>query len=332
MNLNSICAELNLDPLPMGLQIVDAAELARDYFPRLDTDRPALIAGVDTQMLARKARQTLLVNYPARQPVTLLDQGKKTELTLGNLTRARFGKGAVLYLPPLAEPSSPQTLAALVARLRAPGGCPWDREQTHTSLRRALLEETYEVIEALDENDPVKLREELGDLFLHVIFQAQIARDEGEFTLAEVGEELAAKLIRRHPHVFGEVEVANADEVVTNWERIKQEEKKAAGKAQAAPTLDANIPHALPALARAQKVFERAQRKGIARDGQLPPDWLTRVGRSKNRERALGDLLFALAAWAEENELDATSALRAATTRFVKDADKVPGKEKKNKK
>ncbi len=322
MDLNFVCSQLNLDPLARGLQVVDAGEVARDFFPRLDTDRPALIANLTGGALARSVRHTLLVNYPASHPVTLIDGDRKSEHTLGTLTRVKVTQAAVLYLPPLSEPGSPQTLAALVARLRAPGGCPWDRKQTHTSLRRALLEETYEVIEALDENDPAKLREELGDVLLHVLFQAQIAADEGEFTLAEVGEELAAKLIRRHPHVFGEVEVANAEEVVANWEKIKQEEKRAAGKGEAKPALDANIPHALPALARAQKVYERALRKGIAHDGQLPAEIVGQMGKGKNRERTLGELLFALSAWAEENELDATSALRAATARFVKKADK----------
>ncbi|MGB8648759.1 MAG: MazG family protein [Anaerolineae bacterium] len=325
MDLNFVCAQLNLNPLAQGLQVVDAQEVARDFFPRLDTDRPALIANLAAGAVARNVRRTLLVNYPAAHPATLLDGDKRTEHTLGTLNRAKFSPGAVLYIPPLPEPSSPQTLAALVARLRAPGGCPWDRKQTHTSLRRALLEETYEVIEALDENDPAKLREELGDVFLHVLFQAEIARDQDEFTLAEVGEELAAKLIRRHPHVFGAVEVANAEEVVANWEQIKLEEKKAAGKAQVRPALDANIPHALPALARAQKVYERARRKGIANDHPLPAGVVEGMGKGKRRERALGELLLALTAWAEENELDATSALRAATARFVKQADKAMG-------
>ena len=317
MDLTRICSQLNLDPLARGLQIADAQEVARDFFPRLDTDRPALIANLDSLALARRVRRTLLINYPAAHEVALVQDHRTVTRTLGTLTRdVPFAPGVVLYLPPLPEPSSPQTLAAIVARLRAPKGCPWDRKQTHTSLRRALLEETYEVVEALDEDDPAKLREELGDLFLHVLFQAQIARDEDEFRLAQVGEELAAKLIRRHPHVFGEVQVANADEVVTNWERIKQEEKRAAGK-QPARTLESNIPRELPALVRAQKIFERAQRQGITlKDGRFTP-LLAKLGRGKQRERALGELLLALTAYAEANHLDATSALREATARFV---------------
>jgi tetrapyrrole methylase family protein / MazG family protein len=323
MDWNRLCSQLNLDPLVRGLQIVDAQELTRDFFPRLDSDRPALIANLSSPELARAVRSALLVNYPASHQVTLLNGGKALTRTLGTLTRgAKFAHRTVLYLPPLPEPGSPQTVAAIVARLRAPGGCLWDRKQTHASLRRALIEETYEVIEAIDEGDPAKLSEELGDLLLHVLFQTQIAQDQGEFTLAEVGAELAAKLIRRHPHVFGEVDVASAEEVVANWERIKQGEKRAAGAHPAAPALDANIPGELPALARAQKVYERARRAGAALNpDHLPDELVKKIGRGKKRERGLGELLFALAAWAEENGLDATSALRGATARFVEKAD-----------
>jgi tetrapyrrole methylase family protein/MazG family protein len=322
LELDLLCSQLNLDPLAHGLQIVDAQDLGRDFFPRLDGDRPALVANLASRDLAIAVRRTLLVIYPASHQVKLLNGGKPLKRTLGTLSRGvKFSKNSVLYLPPLPEPGSPQTVAAILARLRAPGGCPWDRKQTHASLRRALIEETYEVIEAIDEDDPAKLREELGDLLLHVLFQTQIARDQDEFTLAEVGADLAAKLIRRHPHVFGEVEVANADEVVANWERIKQTEKRAAGAHPAPPTLDANIPREMPALARAQKIHERARRAGIALSPVHLPDGLVkRIGRGRKRERELGEVLFALAAWAEENGLDATSALRGATARFVENS------------
>ncbi len=326
LDLNRLCAQLNLDPLANGLQIVDAPELAHDFFPRLDSDRPALVANLSSPELARAVRRALRIIYPASHRIVLLAAGKPCTCTLRSLTReGKFARGTVLYLPPLPEPSSPQTVAAIVARLRAPGGCPWDRKQTHASLRRALIEETYEVIEAIDEADPAKLREELGDLLLHVLFQTQIARDRDEFTLAEVGAELAAKLIRRHPHVFGEVEVASAEEVVTNWERIKQEEKshKSRPEGAAARALDANIPRELPALARAQKVYGRARRAGLALKPDYPAGALVKkIGRGKKRERELGDLIFALAAWAEENGLDTTSALREATARFVEKAEK----------
>jgi tetrapyrrole methylase family protein/MazG family protein len=319
LDLNLLCSQLDLDPLAQGLQVIDAQDLARDYFPRLDGDRPVLVANLASRELALAVRRTLLVIYPAAHQVKLLNGNKAVSRTLGAFSRgSKYSKSTVLYLPPMPKPGSPQTVAAIIARLRAPGGCPWDRKQTHASLRRALIEETYEVIEAIDEGDPAKLREELGDLLLHVLFQTQIARDQDEFTLAEVGAELAAKLIRRHPHVFGEVEVAGADEVVANWERIKQAEKRAAGAHPAPASLDANIPREMPALARAQKICERARRAGMALSADHLPDGLVgRMGRGKKREQELGELLFALAAWADENGLDATSALRGATARFV---------------
>lgn len=318
LDLNLICSQLNIDPLAHGLQVVDAGEVARDFFPHLDSDRPALIAHLSSDDLARRVRRTLLVVYPAVHEVTVFSGGKRIETPLRSVYRAKFSRNSVLYVPPLPEPGSPQTVAGIVARLRAPGGCPWDRKQTHASLRRALIEETYEVVEAIDEGDPAKLREELGDLLLHVLFQTQIARERNEFTLAQVGAELAAKLIRRHPHVFGDVEVAGADEVIANWERIKQAEKRAAGVHSASPALDANIPAELPALARAQKVYERAKRANIVSTSHPLPDALAnKISRAKKREQELGEVLFSLAAWAEENRLDASSALRGATARFV---------------
>jgi tetrapyrrole methylase family protein/MazG family protein len=317
-DLNRILTTLNIDPDVNGLQIVDARELAREFFPRLDTDRPALIVNVASAALARSARRTLLVNYPATHSITRLNGATSEEKTLNNFARAaKWTRATVLYLPPLSRPSSPQSLAGIVARLRAPKGCPWDREQTHASLRRALIEEMYEVIEAIDENDPVKLREELGDLLLHVLFQTQIARDRNEFTFADVGAELAAKLIRRHPHVFGDVRVSGAQEVLQNWERIKREEKKTVGALRVAP-LDADIPRELPALIRAQKVAKRARGGGRSENGQRESDaWVQKITRGKNRERVLGEVLFALARAAEENGLDAESALREATARIV---------------
>ncbi len=326
LDLSHICSRLELDPLARGLQIADARELAREFFPRLDTDRPALVANLATASLARQVRRTLAVNYPTEHRVTIVRRDQLNVLALSALPHAKgFGREAVLYLPPLPQSSSAQSLAAIVAHLRAPAGCPWDREQTHTSLRRALLEETYEVLEALDESDPAKLQEELGDLLLHVLFQTQIAREANEFTLAEVGAQLAAKLIRRHPHVFGDVQVKSAADVLENWEQIKQQEKQKGGASHVA-RLDADIPRELPALARAQKIFSRARRSAGARISPNGTDEtepiLRKIKQGRDRERNLGDVLFLLASVAEESGLDAESALRGATARFVARAGK----------
>jgi tetrapyrrole methylase family protein/MazG family protein len=208
-----------------------------------------------------------------------------------------------LYVPPLARPSGFNALGEVVAHLRAPEGCPWDRAQTHQSLRKDFLEECYEVLDTLDRNDIPHLREELGDLMLHILLQAQIAAESGEFLLTDVLADITAKLIRRHPHVFGDVQVSGTHEIIANWERIKQAERNDAPH-------PARLPRALPALARAQKIARRNKIKVTTRDIQAA---VAKLARAKNRERALGQVLFALAAYAANKQIDAESALRAAT-------------------
>lgn len=319
--LEPILELLELDPLARGLQMLAARELAADAFPRLDTDRPALVLKLDASNLKQIAR-TLSVNYPAAHIVTLVQNKRARELALEALVaEARVARNTVLYVPPLPHPGSPLTVANIMARLRAPdGGCPWDLEQTHESITRALVEETYEVIEAIADRDMEHLKEELGDLFLHVLFQTQIARDAGEFSLNEVGAELAAKLIRRHPHVFGDLEAKDASWVLENWEKIKKEEKKGKGETANAHALDAGIPRDLPALTRAQKIAERARRRKLAPAANGLTPTLSRQLKGKRgaqRERAYGELLLALAAFAEEQGIDAERALHAASKGLV---------------
>lgn len=207
-----------------------------------------------------------------------------------------------------------------MARLRAPGGCPWDAEQTHASLAPHLLEESHEVLAAIDAGDREAIRDELGDVLLQVVFHAQIAADDGAWDVDDVAQRLIDKLVRRHPHVFGEVAVSGADEVLVNWEQIKTDEK--GGEAQG---LEDDIPGSLPALARASKVQRRAAGFGF--------DWRTReVAIAKLREEIdeleaattpeeaeseLGDVLFAAAAVARRIGADPETALRRTTTRFA---------------
>jgi MazG family protein len=261
-------------------------------------------------------------------------------MTLGQLgERRKITSNSVLYVPPLAHPNSPLTLANIMARLRAPvGGCPWDLEQTHESITRALVEETYEVIEAISDKDAEHLKEELGDLFLHVLFQTQIARDENEFSLSDVGTELAAKLIRRHPHVFGDEQAEGAGWVLDNWEKIKQAEKKKKGQSEKANRPDAGIPRNLPALTRAQKIAERVRRRtddgGRTSDDGRGTDDRDAKGQTSNvkpqefgrrdvftasgaKEELLGDWLMELARLGEEYGIDAERALNAASNRLA---------------
>ncbi len=195
-------------------------------------------------------------------------------------------------------------LARIAARLRAPDGCPWDREQTHASLRPFLLEEAYEALEALDAGDPAKLREELGDLLFQVVIHAELAREEGEFDLADVARLLSEKLVRRHPHVF-EGKAIDGD-VLSQWEKIKRAEKP---KDDTTSILD-GIPAALPALFRAERLQERTRRVGLEVPAiDLPIDI--------DDERVLGDLLFDVVAAARGLGYDAETALRAANERFA---------------
>jgi len=198
-----------------------------------------------------------------------------------------------------------ERLAQIAERLRGPDGCPWDREQTHASLRPLLLEETYEVIAVLDEGDLEHLREELGDLLFHVVLHAQLAREEGAFDLEAVARSANEKLVRRHPHVFEGVAIAG--DLLEQWERIKREERAAAGKPEAS-ILD-GLPKDLPSLYAAERALERAARVGIEPQRvDLPLDIDDADG--------LGAMLFDLAALAREKGLDAEGALRQANARF----------------
>jgi tetrapyrrole methylase family protein/MazG family protein len=308
--MDAACSALGLAPRAQGLQIADARTLARQYFPHLDPDQPALIRGVSSRALARACQQRLALLYPRAHPVTRLDAFGTAAPTLatqsiGTLARARrFAEQTTWYIPPLAQPSSWNALGEVVAHLRAPEGCPWDRVQTHQSLRKDFLEECYEVLETLDANDVPHLREELGDLLLHIFLQAQIAAEADEFLLTDVIADIAAKLVRRHPHVFGDVQVSGTDEIFANWERIKQTERNGAPPSA--------LPRALPALARAQKIAKRAQFKPSAREVQQA---VAHLVRAPQRTRAVGEALFALAAFAATHHIDAESALRAHTRR-----------------
>ena len=214
-----------------------------------------------------------------------------------------------------------QTLVDIVARLRAPGGCPWDREQTHESLRRTLLEEAHEVLEAIDGGDPSVLTEELGDLLVQIAFHADIAREAGHFEMGDVVERINRKLIRRHPHVFGDASVVDAREVERNWERIKAEERAASGQRKS--PVD-GIPASLPTLAAAQLMQDRVARAGFEWDdisGVLDKlreelDELRLAQTQDEKAHELGDVFFVLVNLARWMDLHAEDVLRQANARF----------------
>ena len=322
--LEPVLTALRLDAL-VGLQLADALDLAAQHSPRLDPDRPALVAQLYSRQVASDVKLTLLSVYPSEHLVSLIRAAGTAAQELRPLPLTDLDRDAVdhltsLYIPPLQEPGSLLSFQELVAHLRSPLGCPWDREQTHQSLRPHLLEETYEVLAALDRNDMDQLREELGDLLLQIMLHTEIASECGEFTMPEVVGQIMAKLRRRHPHVFGQVVVEDTGDILRNWETIKRAEK---GARRAASTFD-GIAVALPALARAQAMSDRAARVGFdwphldalwhKVDEELA-ELRAAQGPAAQSER-LGDLLFALATLARRLGVDAESALREATARF----------------
>jgi tetrapyrrole methylase family protein/MazG family protein len=236
-----------------------------------------------------------------------------------------------LYVPPLPHAASLSAFQETVARLRAPGGCPWDRQQSHQSLRPYLLEESYEALAALDTGDSQALAEELGDLLLQIALHVQIAVENGEFMMSDVIEAIDAKLRRRHPHVFGDVSVSGVSEVLTNWEAIKHAERAGAApgdvlveEAPARPSVLDGVPRAMPALARAQVITDRVVRVGFewpTVEGVL--DKLGEEARelaaaqsAEERSAELGDVLFVVVNLARWLGVDAESALRTTNERF----------------
>lgn len=222
-------------------------------------------------------------------------------------------------LPPLEQ------LRSVVSALRSPQGCPWDQEQTHASLRAGLLEEAYEVVAAIDSGDDLNLREELGDLLLQVVFHSQIAQEQNRFSLDAVALDIAQKLVRRHPHVFGSETARDSAAVLVRWEEIKNAEKEAAGLKNSTSALDGVSP-GLPALQHAAKIQKKAAAVGF--DWDAPEPVLTKIEEETSEVRAalgeggrhleeeIGDLLFAVVNLSRHARVDAEVALSRATRKF----------------
>ncbi len=319
---------LGIDALD-GLQLFDAIELTHHHHPPLNPDFPALVGQLYSRSLAGALKLTLMNQYPDEHEVALIHGAGMPEqrivrVLLYQLDRqheaaATPGHLTTLYVPPLTRVSSFEGLQETVAHLRAPGGCPWDREQTHESLRAGLLEEAYESVTAIDQGDIDGLREELGDLLLQVLLQTQIATEAGSFKMPQVIAGIDAKLKYRHPHVWGEVAVEDTGDVLHNWEELKREERGEQGS-----ILD-GVPGALPALQQAHTYGQRVARVGF--------DWqdiggvvskvreeiaeLQNAAAREQREAELGDLLFAVANWARWLGIDPETALRRANARFA---------------
>ena len=337
--LDVILARVGEDALA-GLQLLDAQALP----PRLDPRTPAVIFQVESRARASELKLSLLEHYPTSHPVTLLSRVGGPAEEARNLPLAELDRGEWFdHLTSVWVPAVPEAerapefddLVEIMARLRRPPGCPWDREQDHRSLRRCLLEECYEVLEAIDRDDPEALCQELGDLLLQVLFHAQLGREAGRFNLADVIRALRDKLVARHPHVFrlrgrrspasadegvGDKEIRTAAAVVEEWEAIKGRQVGREG-----PGFE-EVPPTLPALMRAQALQRRAARAGFDWPGlQGPLDKLAEetaelqeaIRRDEGMAEEVGDALFALAKVANALGVEAEQALREASDRFV---------------
>ncbi len=337
--LEPVCTMLELDPFEAGLQLVDATNLAAlqadEIAGKIIPTSPLLIAQVYNRRLASEVKLALSECYPDEWRVKLVraagvdSEEAVIEMPLYELDRNTFANHlSTLYVPPLAEMTAlrlPETLRYLTMRLRrAPDGCPWDRQQTHQSLLRYVIEEAYEVVETLEANDMGKLSDELGDLLLQVYLHAEIARQDGDFSVGDVYENINAKLIRRHPHVFGTVEVSGAGQVVQNWDEIKRQERAQAGKdIQKESALD-GVPPAFPTLMAAQEYQKRAIKKGFEFDDvqgayeKLTEELLElqQATTPEDRLEEMGDLLFVVAHLAHWLKIDADEALRRSNRKF----------------
>jgi tetrapyrrole methylase family protein/MazG family protein len=306
---------------PSKLILLDAQTLSSAHVPPYPPDMPVLLTNVDSRELALHIRTVFLMTYPKDHKVWVVNGSKTKEERLDEMNGDEFSENICLYLPALGEGTSFESFAEIVAHLRAPNGCPWDREQTHETLRKHLLEEAYEAISAIDSGDFADMREEFGDLLLQVVLQSQIASEEGQFNINQVIQGIHSKIVRRHPHVFGDLELDGVQGVLANWEKLKEKER---GEKKEEKGLLDGVPKVLPALSQAQEYQDRAARVGF--------DWpeiegvldkvREEIDEIKNAESdfelasEVGDLLFALVNVARWKHIDAESALRGTNMKF----------------
>lgn len=320
--LTSVFDALRIPP-PPRLILLEAQTLTSAHVPPYPPDMPVLLTNIDSHELVLHLINVLLTTYPNEHLVSVVREANKQDTKIDELDRFEFSQDTCLYIPALGEGTSFESFTEIVAHLRAPNGCPWDREQTHESLRKHLLEESYEAITAIDAGDFADMREEFGDLLLQVVLQSQIANEEHQFNVNQVIHGIHSKIVRRHPHVFGDLKLEGVDGVLANWEKLKEQERK--DKRQEKGLLD-GVPVALPALSQAQEYQDRAARVGF--------DWpeiegvldkvKEEIDEIKNAETnfelasEIGDLFFALVNVARWKNVDAESALRGTNLRFKK--------------
>ncbi|EEM13185.1 hypothetical protein bmyco0003_520 [Bacillus pseudomycoides] len=328
--LDPMFASLKIDPIE-GFQLIDATSFERG---QLELRQHLIFCQVYDAFVASEVKLTLMEMLPDEYEVyivtaagTSFEQVKKVplymldhETELNNLTS--------VYVPPVTERASLyqqfDVLREIIAELRGPNGCPWDKKQTHQSLKKYLIEEAYEVLEAIDEEDDDHLIEELGDVLLQVMLHAQIGEDEGWFSVDDIIRTLSEKMVRRHPHVFGDIDVESAEEVVLNWEEIKKQEK-----GHVRESALTGIPKSLPQLMRAYEIQKKAGKVGFDWDDVQPmmdkafeelKEFEQEVAKM-DKEKMLGefgDLLFAFVNIARYYKLDPEEALRTTNEKFMR--------------
>lgn len=322
---------LGIDALD-GLQLLDALSVAEGYHPPINPALPALLAQVYSQSVASNLKLTLMNQYDDEYPVKLIhaaggDAESVEPVKLYEIDRsARIDFMTSLFIPAMDEHSSFETLQDIIAHLRSPAGCPWDREQSHQSLRPFLIEEAHEMLEALDADDPQALCEEMGDLLLQILLHTQIAIDDGEFKMSDVLRHLNRKMIRRHPHVFGDVKATNdLAQLSRIWHEVKRAEKS--GDRDQDESLLDGIPAGAPALFVAQRYSQRASKAGFDWDDVRGveakfQEELTEVLSAESdaeRIKEIGDLIFVLVNWLRWLGMDdPESLLREINAKFYR--------------
>ena len=313
---------------PSKLILMEAQTLSSAHVPPFPPDMPAVLMTIDSREMALHVKEVLLTTYSKEHVILVVREGQQKEEKLIEFP-GELSEIDSVYVPALEEGTSFESFAEIVAHLRAPNGCPWDREQTHESLRKHLLEESYEAISAIDSGDFADMREEFGDLLLQVVLQSQIANEENQFNINQVIHGIYSKIVRRHPHVFGDLKLEGVEGVLANWEKLKEKErgeKKEKSETKEEKGLLDGVPLALPALSQAQEYQDRAARVGF--------DWpeiegvLDKVKEEIEEIKAaetdfelaseIGDLLFALVNVARWKHVDAESALRGTNMKFKK--------------
>jgi tetrapyrrole methylase family protein/MazG family protein len=327
-----------------GIQMITGSVLAEKHFLPITPGLPVLIDISGDVIPIENLQKLLLMNYPIEMEIYALPQMDEEErgwieIRISQLADTHIPLKALL-IPANPNGASLEEFMEVIAHLRAPEGCPWDRKQTHASLRQYLLEETYEALETLDSGDLNGLKEELGDLLLQIALHAQIASENGTFTIADVFSGIHTKIVSRHPHVFGDVTVRDEKDVVTNWEKLKEIERAENGSEDVKGLLD-GIPTILPALSQAQVIQERAARVGfdwpeIAPVEAKVMEELQEVKEAQSKKEQaleLGDLLFAVVNLVRWYKVDAESALRQTNLKFrrrfayLEERSKAGGKE-----